>query len=148
MAERVGAVPPPGARRTAAVTVARVVARNVRERPDAVAFAEVTAGPQLTWREYDEQSDRVAAALRGFGWERGDRVAFQLPDDAFVHAVMLGIEKAGFVGVGVGARAGSREVDHLVARTGARTLITGAAPLPADDLPHALPLVGPARRED
>ena len=46
------------------MTVARVVARNVRERPDAVAFAEVTAGPQLTWREYDEQSDRIAGALR------------------------------------------------------------------------------------
>ena len=130
------------------MTVARVVARNVRERPDALAFAEVTAGPQLTWREYDEQSDRVAAALRGFGWERGDRVAFQLPDDAFVHAVMLGTEKAGFVGVGVGARAGRREVDHLVARTGARTLITDAAPLLGDAAPHALPLVDPARRED
>jgi acyl-CoA synthetase len=130
------------------VTVARVVARNARERPDALAFAELTAGPQLTWREYDEQSDRIAATLRGHHWERGDRVAFQLPDDASVHAVMLGVEKAGLVGVGIGARAGAREVDHLVARTGARTLITDAAPLPADDAPHALPLVDPARRDD
>jgi acyl-CoA synthetase len=130
------------------VTLARVVARNVRERPDALAFAEVAAGPQLTWRAYDEQSDRVASSLRRRGWERGDRVAFQLPDDATVHAVMLGIEKAGFVGVGIGARAGAREVDHLVAQTGARTLITDAAPLLADDAPRARPLVDLARHED
>ena len=130
------------------MTVARVVARNVRERPDAVAFAEVTAGPQLTWREYDQQSDRIAGALRRSGWERGDRVAIQLPDDATVHAVMLGIEKAGFVGVGIGARAGAREVEHLVDRTGARRLISDAAPLLVDDAPDALPLVDPARRED
>jgi acyl-CoA synthetase len=130
------------------VTVARVVARNVRERPDALAFAEVTAGPQLTWREYDEQSDRIADALGRRGWERGDRVAFQLPDDATVHAMMLGIEKAGLVGVGIGARAGAREVEHLVDRTGARMLITDAAPLLADDAPHSFPLVDPARRDD
>src|SRR5205085_4275926 len=126
----------------------RVVARNVRERPDALAFAEVAAGPQLTWRAYDEQSDRVASSLRQRGWARGDRVAFHLPDDATVHAVMLGIEKAGLVGVGIGARAGAREVGHLVARTGARTLITDAAPLLSDAAPHALPPVEPARRDD
>jgi acyl-CoA synthetase len=129
------------------VTVTRVVGRNARERPDALAFAEVVAGPQLTWREYDEQSSRIAAALRGFGWERGDRVAFQLPDGADVHVLMVGIEKAGFVGVGIGARAGEREVEHLVSRTGARTLITDVAPLLADGA-ETLPPVDPARRSD
>jgi len=130
------------------VTLARVVAQNARERADGVAFAEVTAGPQLTWREYDERSDRLASALRGFGWERGDRVAFQLPDGGDLHAVMLGIEKAGFVGVGIGARAGEREVEHLVSRTGARTVITDVAPLLAGDGPTARPPVDPARRAD
>jgi acyl-CoA synthetase len=130
------------------VTVARVVARNARERPDALAFAEVSAGPQLTWREYDARSDRIAAALRSAGWERGDRVAFQLADDANVHALMLGIEKAGFVGVGIGARAGTREVEHLVERTGARTLITDVAPFLDGEAPRALPVIDPARNDD
>jgi acyl-CoA synthetase len=130
------------------MTLARVVARNVRERPDALAFAEAAAGPQLTWQAYDDFANRVAAVLRNAGWERGDRAAFQLPDDAYVHAVMLGIEKAGFVGVGIGARAGPREVEHLVSRTGARTLITDTAPFLAEEAPHARPLVDPARRAD
>jgi acyl-CoA synthetase len=130
------------------VTLARVVARNARERPDALAFAEVAAGPQLTWQEYDTHSDQIGATLRGSGWERGDRVAFQLPDGADVHALMLGLEKAGLVGVGIGARAGAREVDHLVSRTGARTLITDVAPLRAGEPAPALPRVDAARRAD
>jgi acyl-CoA synthetase len=130
------------------VTLARVVARNARERPDAPAFAEIVAGPQLTWREYDVQSDRIAAALLAFGWERGDRVAFQLADGADVHALMLGIEKAGLVGVGIGARAGVREVEHLVTRTGARTLITEVAPLLAGPAPAGPAPVDVARRSD
>jgi acyl-CoA synthetase len=130
------------------VTIARVVARNARERPDGLAFAEVASGAELSWREYEQRSEQIAAALRGFGWERGDRVAFQLPDDANVHALMLGIEKAGFVGVGIGARAGAREADHLVERTGARTLITDLAPLLTGEAPHALPLIDPARKVD
>jgi acyl-CoA synthetase len=130
------------------VTLARIVARNASARPDALAFAEVVAGPQLTWREYDEHSDRIAAALDGFGLARGDRVAFQLPDGGDVHTLMLGIEKAGFVGVGIGARAGAREVEHLVSRTGAHTLITEIGPRLEAEGPRLRPLVGPARRTD
>ena len=37
---------------------------------------------------------------------------------------MLACEKAGVVAVGIGARAGTREVEHLVDRTGARMLVT------------------------
>ncbi len=129
-------------------TIARLVARRARERPEAVAFAEVSVGPQMTWREYEERSDRFAAWFRSFGWDRGDRVAFQLPDDATVHALMLGCEKAGFVGVGIGSRAGQREVDHLVRRTGARMLVTDPSAVSQIEPPTRLALVDPALRRD
>ena len=41
-----------------------------------------------------------------------------------MHAVFVGIERAGLVCVGIGARAGDREVAHLLGRTGARVLVT------------------------
>lgn len=129
-------------------TLARLVARRAREQPDAVAFAEVTRGPQMTWSEYEQRSDRFAAWLRSFGWDRGDRVAVQLPDDATVHALMLGCEKAGFVAVGIGARAGAREVEHLVSRTGARMLVTDVAAVSQVEVPTRLPLVDPALRRN
>jgi acyl-CoA synthetase len=41
-----------------------------------------------------------------------------------VHAVFVGIERAGLVAVGIGARAGDRETAHLLTLTGARTLVS------------------------
>ena len=101
-------------------TVAGLVARNARRRPDALAIAEVASGETMTWAEYDARSSQMAATLRAF--EPGARVALQLPDGPGVHAAMLACEKAGLVAVGIGARAGEREVAHLVDRSGARTL--------------------------
>jgi acyl-CoA synthetase len=102
-------------------TLAGVVARNARAHPHGVAFVEAASGASMTWSEYDTRSSAMAATLRDYA--RGDRIALQLPDGPGVHAAMVACEKAGLVGVGIGARAGEREVAHLVERSGARTLL-------------------------
>jgi acyl-CoA synthetase len=107
-------------------TVADVVARNARADPDRVAFVEAASDETMTWGEYDTRSSKMAATLRAF--EPGARVALQIPDGPGVHATMLACEKAGLVAVGIGARAGDREVDHLVERSGARTLLRAPPP--------------------
>jgi acyl-CoA synthetase len=108
-------------------TVAQVVARNAAANPDGIAFVEAASGASMTWAEYDERSTRMAGTLAAI-YDRGDRVAIQMPDGPDVHALMLACEKAGLVAVGIGARAGPSETDHLVSRTGARTLFTAAPP--------------------
>jgi acyl-CoA synthetase len=108
-------------------TLASLVARNAREHPDEPAFIEAASGAAMTWREYHERSSELAATL-ATAYAPGDRVALQLPDGPAVHAVMLACEKAGIVAVGVGARAGTREVAHLVERSGARALLTVEPP--------------------
>ena len=120
MAQRIGALPAPDL----VNTVASVVARNAAANPDGFAFVEATAGTAMTWGEYDGRSARIAGALLE-QHAAGERIALQIADGPGVHAAMLGCEKAGLVAVGIGARAGARERDHIVARTGARTLITG-----------------------
>lgn len=102
-------------------TVAGIVARNARERPDGIAFVEAASGETMTWAEYHERSSQMAATLREYA--PGDRIALQIPDGPGVHATMLACEKAGLVAVGIGARAGEREVTHLVEQSGARTLL-------------------------
>jgi acyl-CoA synthetase len=108
-------------------TVAGVVARNARDRPDGVAFVEAASDETMTWAEYDTRSSQMAATLRAF--EPGAHVGLQLPDAPGVHTTMLACEKAGLVAVGIGARAGEREVAHLVDRSGARTLFREQPPL-------------------
>ena len=92
------------------------------ERPNDPAYITETA--RFTWRDYDRASDRVAQALIGLGLQRGDRVAVVLPDGPAVHAALVGVEKAGLVAVGIGARAGDREISHLLTRTAAKALVT------------------------
>jgi acyl-CoA synthetase len=103
-------------------TLGERVRELAREKPDAAAYITETA--RFTWRDYDLASDRIAGALIASGLETGDRVAVVLPDNPAVHAALVGIEKAGLVAVGIGARAGDREIAHLLSRTGARILVT------------------------
>ncbi|MBU6328878.1 MAG: acyl--CoA ligase [Acidobacteria bacterium] len=103
-------------------TVAAVVARHAAMRPDDVAF--IADGRRSTWAGYHRDSDRIARVLLAGDHPSGARVAVLLPDGPAVHAAFVGIEKAGLVTVGIGARAGDREIAHLLTLTGAEVLIT------------------------
>ena len=105
-------------------TLADDIARHAAARPDAPAF--ITETERVSWREYAEASDHLAGVLVAAGFQQGERVAVQLPDTAAVHIAFVALEKAGLVAVGIGARAGDREVRYLLARTGAAGLITHA----------------------
>ncbi|HEX4504810.1 MAG TPA: class I adenylate-forming enzyme family protein [Alphaproteobacteria bacterium] len=98
------------------------IRKLAKKRPNDPAYITETA--RFTWKDYDQASERVAAALLELGLQRGDRVAVVLPDGPAVHAALVGVEKAGLVAVGIGARAGDRELSHLLTRTAARALIT------------------------
>ena len=103
------------------MTLSEIVAQHARSRPDAPAF--LGAG-MLTWREYDTRANELAAHLAQTYPERGTRIAVQMPDGPEVQVMYLAAERAGLVVVGIGPRAGTREVDHLVTATGAAALVT------------------------
>ena len=103
-------------------TVADLVGRNARRRPDGIAF--IAPDATLTWREYDELSLRLAGALVEAGLRRGDLVAALLTGGALVHVVYLAAQKAGLVTVGLGPRSSDSEIAHLLRLTGATTLLT------------------------
>ncbi len=68
----------------------------------------------------------MAGTLVALGLGGDDRVAMQLPDGIEVHAGLLAAERSGIVAVGIGARAGDAEIEHLTRRTSARALVTTA----------------------
>jgi acyl-CoA synthetase len=105
-------------------TLADHVARHAASRGSEPAY--ITADSQLTWHDYDTCSDQLGCALLALGIRRGERVAIQLPDSATVHVALLACEKAGVVAVGIGARAGERERQHIVAKTSSVALISHA----------------------
>jgi acyl-CoA synthetase len=103
------------------VTLSDLVARHARERPDAPAY--VSPDERMTWREYHARATGLAGALHDLGLERGSRVGVLLPDGPGVHVAFVAVERAGLVIVGIGPRAGDREIEHLLTRTGARAWI-------------------------
>jgi acyl-CoA synthetase len=122
-------------------TVSAYVRTNARgARP-----AFMTVGGTTSWADYDDAADRISGLLLNEGIEQGDRVGIILPDGPGVHAAFVAVERIGAVVVGIGFRAGSREVEHLLTKTGARVLVTeeGRRPEPVMETGGVRPIVVP-----
>ena len=130
----------PVPRRPAAVTstiAARRRPQRARATPTALAFVEAASGEAMTWARVRRHARRGMAATLAAAYAPGDRVALQLPDGPGVHAAMLACEKAGSSrSASARGRARARS-QHLVERTGARTLLTVEPPRAASRAPSA-----------
>lgn len=123
-------------------TIGSLVERHAAQQSERLAF--VDAHGTTTWLDYHSMANRLADALHHLGLGAGDRIGVLLPDGAMVHAVYVACERLGAVVVGLGTRAGDRELAHLLTKTSARAIVTddrlgGAAlhtRLVAMGLPH------------
>ena len=104
-------------------SIAMRIASHAASRPDAIAL-QGDDDLTVTWRQYDEISARLGATLAGVGLERGDPVGILLPDGPTAHVVYVAAEKAGLVAIGIGPRAGSREIAHILRETSTTSLVT------------------------
>lgn len=107
-------------------SVADFVAVHASDPVRSARPAYVIGDEKLSWSDYYSCSGRLACALVDCGIGRDQRVAVLLPDGPTVHTVFLANERAGLVTVGIGARAGRKEIEHLLLRTEADTLVTFA----------------------
>jgi acyl-CoA synthetase len=104
-------------------TLAEHVAGHAHRQPDGLAY--VDADVRLTWAGYEDRSAQLAAVLRELV-DLHEPVAVVLPDSAAVHVAFLAVERAGLVTVAVGARAGTKEIAHMLEATGATVVVSGA----------------------
>jgi acyl-CoA synthetase len=105
------------------VTLSDAVRRNAEQRPDHRAYVDYP-GVSLTWREFDSAATGLAEELAGAGVVRGDRVAVWHGDSAAIHVLFVAIERCGAVVVGIGARAGTREVAAILHNSRPKMLIS------------------------
>ncbi|MBV8085140.1 MAG: acyl--CoA ligase [Chloroflexi bacterium] len=105
-------------------SIAQRIAAHAACNPGEVAFVE--SGERLTWAEYDLQSSSLAGGLRDTGLQPGERLGIMLPDGPGVHVAYVAAEKAGLIVVGIGPRAGEREIRHLLTNAGATALLSEA----------------------
>jgi long-chain acyl-CoA synthetase len=94
---------------------------SVRRNPDGDLIRYFGAG--ITARELDELSDAFAVALAGLGVIPGDRVALYLQNVPQFVIALLATWKAGAVAVPVNPMNKARELDAVLADSGARVLV-------------------------
>jgi acyl-CoA synthetase len=104
-------------------TLSDAVRHNADYSPGRCAFAD-DPGAALTWREFDRSTDALAEQLAGVGVQRGDRVAVWHGDSTAIHVLFVAIERCGAVVIGVGARAGTREVAAILRTAQPKLLIS------------------------
>jgi acyl-CoA synthetase len=104
-------------------TLSDAVRRNAEHSPHRCAYAD-DPGAALTWRAFDRSADALAEQLAGVGVERGDRVAVWHGDCTAIHVLFVAIERCGAVVVGIGARAGTREVAAILRNSQPKLLIS------------------------
>jgi acyl-CoA synthetase len=104
-------------------TLSDAVRRNAAQSPDRAAYVD-HPGMALTWREFDHAASALAEQLAGVGVAPGDRVGVWHGDSAAIHVLFVAIERCGAVVVGIGARAGTREVAQILRSSRPKFLIS------------------------
>jgi long-chain acyl-CoA synthetase len=107
--------------------LAVILSESARSGPDHP--VAVFDGGQLTYRQLDQASDRVAANLAAAGIKPGDRVALQLPNIPQFLISYFGILKAGAVVVPLNVLLRAPEIAYHLEDSGALVLITWAGVL-------------------
>jgi acyl-CoA synthetase len=103
--------------------LSQAVARNAEQSPDRLAYVD-HRGSSLTWQEFDYAATALAEQLVGAGIGRGDRVAVWHGDSASIHALFVAVERCGAIVVGIGARAGTREVGAILRNSQPKILVS------------------------
>ena len=94
------------------------------EQPDAAAVIEVGGVDPVitTWKQLQDEADRVSALLIELGVERGESVAMQLPNWKEFVAITLGTVQIGAVATPIMPVFGPRETTMTLARSRARVV--------------------------
>jgi len=104
-------------------TISDAVRANAARTPDRTAYVD-HPDRVLTWNEFDTAATALAGQLTGAGVRPGDLIAVWHGDTTAIHVLFVAIERCGAVVVGVGARAGAREVTTILRSAEPRLLIT------------------------
>lgn len=95
-------------------------------RPDHPAV--IAGARQLTYRELEEASNRVARGLEAAGVGRGDRVVIDLENDLETVVALYGVLKAGAAFVMVNPSTKATKLTYILRHSGARAMIIGSQP--------------------
>ncbi len=100
------------------MTVTEILARNARLTPNSPALTEITPSKNLrkeiSWKEFDDNANRVANALIARGVKKGDVVAHLMMNSIHWLEAYFGILKTGAMAAPLNFRFISRQIKYCV----------------------------------
>ncbi|MEZ5166805.1 MAG: AMP-binding protein [Acidimicrobiales bacterium] len=99
-------------------------------RPDHPAIVMAGTGEVLTYRELDEEANRLSHVFRDMGLEPGDHIAFCMENHPRFLAICWFAHYAGLIYTAMSSRLTTEEMAYIIENCGARVFIT--SPYKAD----------------
>ncbi|RFU39456.1 acyl-CoA synthetase [Actinomadura logoneensis] len=112
------------------------------QTPDKPAVIMAGSGRVLTFRQLDEESNRLARLLAAAGLRPGDHIAFMLENHPLFLAVAWAAQRSGLYYTAVSSRLQPDELAYIVGNCEAKAFITSAAladraaAVPPEPVPH------------
>jgi long-chain acyl-CoA synthetase len=94
--------------------------------PDKPAVIMAGSGRIITYRELDEESNRLAHLLRAAGLRPGDHIAFMLANHPLFLAVAWAAQRSGLYYTPISSRLQTDELAYIIDNCGARAFISSA----------------------
>jgi long-chain acyl-CoA synthetase len=94
--------------------------------PDKPAVIMAGSGRVITFRQLDEESNRLARLLRAEGLRPGDHVAFMLENHPSFLAVAWAAQRSGLYYTAISSRLQADELAYVIGNCGARVFISSA----------------------
>jgi acyl-CoA synthetase (AMP-forming)/AMP-acid ligase II len=111
------------------MNIAEMLARNARVYPDDVALIQRIAGQdtreEITWKEFDNRSNQIAAALKARGVRKGDKVIHLMMNSINWLVAYFGIIKTGAWAVPLNFRFTGKDIKYCIDVAEAKTMIVG-----------------------
>jgi acyl-CoA synthetase (AMP-forming)/AMP-acid ligase II len=96
---------------------------HAQATPDKPAVVMGSAGTAITYRELDDESNRIAQLFRSMGLATGDHVAFMLENHPKFLAIAWGAQRSGLYYTAISSRLTADEAAYIVNDSGAAVFI-------------------------
>jgi long-subunit acyl-CoA synthetase (AMP-forming) len=113
-----------------AKTLCEAFLRTASERPDAIALRTPRDGVTITWREYRDRVERIAAGLAALGVQRGDTVGIMLLNRPEFHLVDTAALHLGATPFSIYNTSTPEQIEHLFTNAGNNVVVTEQAFVP------------------
>ncbi|HYD06855.1 MAG TPA: AMP-binding protein, partial [Reyranella sp.] len=97
---------------------------HARKHPEKPAYVMAATGETVTYRQLDDQSNRIAQLFRSLGLRARDHIALFFENNPRFFEICWGAQRAGLVYTAISSRLTAPEVEYIVKDCGARLFVT------------------------